>query len=194
MKWIDAIRGKIEKCRMDSMFQILIEDRLNEIYILEDWGKVEDDLVFDWINTLKSGAPDGAGGFLPVCPFNRANLWWSGKMIIDSIKLDLWDEIGTDVSYDTTGPELFMEIILHQQQLEDLAICNLVDQLKRLKLSKEPTQKVETHIKKVTELAQQIEGSRAAPRDLTSLVEQTFLGAEVVRFNMGANRLHMLAD
>ena len=115
-------------------------------------------------------------------------------MIIDMIKLDLWNEIGIDVTYDTTGPELFMEIILHQQQLEDLAIQNLIDQLKGLKLPKELAQNVENHVKKVTKLAQQIEGSGAAPRDLTSLVAQTFLGAEVVGFNMEANRLHMLAD
>ena len=69
-------------------------------------------------------------------------------MIMDSIKLDLWDKIGTDVTYDTTGPELFMEIILYQQQLEDLAIQNLVDQLKGLKLPKEPAQNVENHIKR----------------------------------------------
>ena len=113
---------------------------------------------------------------------------------MDSIKLDLWDKIDTNVTYNTTGPELFMEIILHQQQLEDSAIWNLVDQLKRLKLSKEPAQNVENHVKKVTKLAQQIEGSRTAPRDLISLVAQTFLGAEVVSFNMEANRLHTLAD
>ena len=61
MKWIDAIRGKMEGCRMDSVFQILIENRLNKIYILEDWEKIEDDLVFNWINTLESGAQIAPG-------------------------------------------------------------------------------------------------------------------------------------
>ena len=72
---------------------------------------------------------------------------------MDLIKLDLWDRIGTDVTYDTTGPELFMEIILYQQQLEDSAIQNLVDQLKEFKLPKELVQNVKNHVKKVTELA-----------------------------------------
>ena len=67
---------------------------------------------------------------------------------MDLIKLDLWYKIGTDITYDTTGPELFMEIILHQQQLEDSAISNLIDQLKGLKLPKEPVQNVKNHVKR----------------------------------------------
>ena len=34
-----------------------------EIYLLEKWGQVDEDLVFEWVDKLETRVTDGAGGF-----------------------------------------------------------------------------------------------------------------------------------
>ena len=88
----------------------------------------------------------------------------------------------------------FISIILYQQQLNDSEVRVSIDKLKELKLKREPAQNVETFSGKVSKIAKQIEGSRGAPKDLTSLVAQTFLESEVLSFNMEAIWLHTKAN
>ena len=192
--WIAALRSKIEECGMDGVFRVVSDDGKSETYLLDKWGSADEETVADWEEKLRTGVPDENGILQPPCPYDQDNLTWSGKMIVDSITVDLWNELEKEMAYDISGPMAFSTIIEQQQQSNDSAVRVLVDKLKELKLKKEPAQNVVTFARKVTEIAKRIEGSGGAPNDLTSLVAGAFLHSDVLSFNMEAIRLHTEAD
>ena len=44
----------MEECGMDTVFRVLTDNATREIYLLEQWGQVDEDLVFEWVDELKT--------------------------------------------------------------------------------------------------------------------------------------------
>ena len=123
---------------MDGVFRVTSDDGQSETYLLKHWGSVDEEFVLAWEEKLRTGVPDEAGIVQPPCPYDADNLRWSGWLIVDSILVELWDELEKEMAYDISGPMAFTTIIQHQQQLNDSAVNVLVNRLKSLQLKREP--------------------------------------------------------
>jgi hypothetical protein len=50
---------------------------------------------------------DDAGDIQPVCDYDLNNLKWSGKAILDSVSLELWETVEKDLGAAAVGSEVF---------------------------------------------------------------------------------------
>ncbi len=122
----------------------------------------------------------------PVCDYDIDNLKWSGKAVMNSITLDLWETIEKDVGIGANGPLTYAAVIAKIQQVSSSAVRLLVDKLKGMHLLQEPGQDVEIFGSKIIEMTRRIQGSGSAPRDLTTIVAATFIDCDVLAFKLRA--------
>ena len=113
----------------------------------------------------------GIGG-APVCDYNVDNLKWSGKAIMNSISLNLWESIDKYSGIRANGISTYAAIILKIQQVSSSEIRNIVDGLRKMSLIKESGQEVETLGSQVTKKTHCIVGFGSAPSDIASIVDQ----------------------
>ena len=159
---------------MDTMFRIFDTSSNSEIYLLQDWGSADPISVAAWETSPLSGIDN-----LPVCDYDVDNLKWSGKAVMNSILLDLWETIEKDVGVGSKGPFTYASVISKIQQVSASAVRSLVTQLKTMHLLAEPGQDVELFGSKIIDLTRRIEGSGRAPSDLTYIVAACFIDGEM---------------
>ena len=197
--WISALKDMFEDCGMDTVFRIMTKQGTVETYILQDWGEADKEMVKEWVNELKEDGVEfmsstGTVSRSNVCTYDQDNLKWSGKALVNSISLELWNSIEKEVGYGATGPEVFIAILDKMQQVTDAAVRKMVDKLKGMTLKDEPAQNCDTFCNKVYDLAQRIEGSGNPPNDLVSLIAGLFLECEVLAFNIQASNVYTKAN
>ena len=187
--WVNAIRDYMEEHGLDTVFRIFDSEADSEVYILQDWGKADPSIVTAWESTLETGV-----GKCSACDYDFDNLKWSGKAIMNSIALDLWETIEKDVGTGANGPRTFAAIIAKIQQVSSSSVRTMVDNLKKLRSINEPGQDVDSFGSKVIELARRIDGSGLPPLDLSSIVAGCFLECDVKLFQLTALTLHNQVD
>jgi hypothetical protein len=192
--WVNSIRSYMEERGMDTVFYVFDPVTNSEIYLLSEWGSASPTKIDAWVTTLRSGVPKPDGTLLPVCDYDGDNLKWSGKAILSSITLALWETVEKDLGVDASGPEAFASVISKLQQVNSAAIRSLVDELKSLSLIKEPGQDVEIFGGRVIELCRRITGTGLAPTDLGVLAAATFLNCDVLSFKLKAIAIHDMVD
>jgi hypothetical protein len=176
--WVNSTRSYMEERGMDTILHVYDWKTNYETYLLTDWGsKIE-----AWVATLRAGVPKADGTLLPPYDYDLDNLKWSGKAILNSVSLPLWETVEKDLGVDVTGPEAFAAVVYKLQQVDSAAIRALVDELKNLSLLKEPGQDVEIFGRRVVELCRHISGTGCAPPDLVVLAAATFLDCDVLSF------------
>jgi hypothetical protein len=126
--------------------------------------------------------------------YDLDNLKWSGKAIMNSVALDIWESIEKDVRIGANGPRTFAAVIAKIQQASSSSVRTMVNILKKPSLIKEPGQDVEAFGSKVIELARRIDGSGLAPLDLSSIVAGCFLEYDVMLFKLTVLTLHNQVD
>jgi hypothetical protein len=125
-------------------------------------------------------------GAAPPCKHDIDNLKWSGKAIMNSISLDLWETVEKDVGVGSNGPVTCAAVISKIQQVSASSVRALVDNLKKMHLLQEPGQDIEAFGSKVIERTRRITGSGLAPTDLTSIVAGCFIDCDVLAFKIEA--------
>jgi hypothetical protein len=101
----------MKECGLDTIFHIFDAPMNSEIYLLTDWGSVNATTMSAWVGTLRSSVPNPDGTLLPMCNYDLDNLKRSGKAILNSITLALWEIVEKDLRVNTTGPKAFVSII-----------------------------------------------------------------------------------
>ena len=79
-----------------------------------------------------------------ICDYDVDNLKWISKSIMNSISLDLWAFIEKYLGIRSNIHANYTAIISNIQQISFSEICNLVDDLSKMSLIKEPGEDVET--------------------------------------------------
>jgi ribosomal protein L32 len=170
---------------MDTVFRIENRTLQTENYMLANWGTVKQKGVSKWIEVLKQ---DG-------CLFDQFNLSRSGKFLKNSISIELWDRIRTEVSEEEpSGPEVFTAIVLSYQVTSSTVVQALVEELKTLRIRKIPGENVETLTKLVVDKAQRITGTGKQPDNFNMIIATCFLDSRSKQFEALANQLHGQAD
>ena len=155
------------------------------VYILHNWDTAEDGKFFKWVQTLTTtGVGDVERNCLPICNFDCDNVTWSGKSVLTSINLDLWETIGAKLGNNATRTEVFCSIAYNWQQLA----------LQKMRLTEGPRQYIETFVSKIAEMSHWISGTGSAPIYLSTLVATAFIDCEVLDFQMKATGLHDMVD
>ena len=189
--WITSLRVNLEERGLDTVFRIINNTTGAETYLLEKWGESKnEEMIETWVKNLREGLPTSAG----PCTFDEDNLIWSGKAVLNSISLDMWESIEKSLPPYPSGPEVFGAVIRKKQYLNASSVRKMVDQLQGMKLISEPGQNVNTFANKILELANRIEGSGGAPADLALIVAGTFLGGTVQAFELKVLGLHDRLD
>jgi hypothetical protein len=80
----------------------------------------------------------------------------SGKAILNSVSLPLWETVEKELTVDASGLEAFAAVVYKLQQVSSAAVRALVDELKGLSLLKEPGQDVKIFGGRVVKLCCQI--------------------------------------
>ncbi len=179
--WVNSIRAYMEEHGMDTVFCIYDSAKDSEVYLLQDWGSSDPLKVSTWEATIIAGI-----GTAPPCEYDIDNLKWSGKAIMNSISLDLWETIEKDVGVGSNGPVTYAAVISKIQQVSASSVRALVDNLKKMHLLQEPGQDVEAFGSKIIEMTRRITGSGLAPTDLTSIVAGCFIDCDVLAFKLKA--------
>ena len=78
----------------------------------------------------------------PTCNYNLDNLKWSGKAILNSVSLPLWETVEKDLGVDGSGHEALADVVYKPRQVSSAAVQTLVDELKALSLLQEQGQDV----------------------------------------------------
>jgi hypothetical protein len=95
------------------------------------------------------------------------------EMIRNSISVDLWNQIESEISHDASGPEVLMAVIMAHQITSASFVQGMLEALKGAKLSQQPAEDVVELSKKLSELAARIEGSGPAPNNLAQVIAAT---------------------
>jgi hypothetical protein len=188
--WINSLRVYLIECGLDTVFCVYHALTNTEINILIDWGSISADDVLAWVTELQTGVSHTDGTTLPVCSYDLDNLKWSGRAVLNSITVALWDTLETQIGVDATGPEAYIAIINHLQQVSSGAIRLLVKELKELCLIDEPGQDVGEFIKKIVMKCRTILCTGSPPDDLRVIIAARFLGSDVFEFSLVASSLH----
>ena len=146
--WVNAMRAYCEEHGLDTVFRVFDPVNDTEVYLLKDWGSARPEKVAAWEEKLVTGI-----GTHAACDYDGDNLKWSGKAVMNSIALDLWESIEKDVGGSANGPVTYAAVITKIQQVSASAIRSLVKELKEMSLLNEPGQDVEVFGSKVIEKA-----------------------------------------
>ena len=170
---------------MDTIFQIFDLVINTKVYLLKNWGSEKPDHVASWKYLVLTGI----GGAL-VCDYDVDNLKWIGKVIVNSIPLDLWGLIEKDLLIRANGPYTYKAVILKIQQVRLSAIHNIVDELRKMPLIKEHGQYIEKSRFQMIETTRRIVGSGSDPSDIASIVAQCFIGYDVLALKLEALKFY----
>ena len=95
--------------------------------------------------------------------------------------------IHQNLGLEAAGPLVFVFILNKVQQMTSDALRDMVNDLEKLNLLKEPGQNVETFSEKVADIAKRIDqGITYKPPDLPALVAEKYTNCEVTEFQMTA--------
>jgi len=197
--WISMIKDALEDRGMDTVMRIFNPVSQVELNMLDEksWGRVAKEDVTEWVKALKETGVFVDGQAInrhPVCPQDVDNLSWSGKFILASIKLSLWEIIEKEVGSSATGPQVFLAVVQEAQVSTASMVQVMTDDLKKMSLKQEPGQNVISFSSKIIEVARKIEGSILDVPNLNSLVLAPFLHCDVEAFRMCVTEKHMKAD
>ena len=192
--WVNSTRSYMEEHGLDTVFYVYDRQTDSETYLLTDWGSASPAKITAWVATLRAGVPKDDGTISPPCDYDLDNLKWSGKAILNSVSLPLWETVEKDLGVDASGPEAFAAVVYKLQQVSSAAVRTLVDELKALSLLREPGQDVEIFGGRVVELCRRISGTGSAPSDLVVLAAGTFLECDVLPFKLKAIQVHDTVD
>ena len=125
------------------------------------------------------------------CQYDEKNLIMSGKMLLESLDLDMLKKAERDLPTNPSGPEVYAVVVNFHQSLNTSAVRVLTEQLQQLKLSKEAGENVETFADKVVDIAKRIQGAGPAtcPRDLPTLLYECFQESTTPVFALEATGL-----
>jgi hypothetical protein len=70
---------------------------VDKLKLLTDQGSASLAKIEAWVATLRAGVPKVDGNLLPPCNYNLDNLKWSGKGILNSMSLILWETVKKDL-------------------------------------------------------------------------------------------------
>jgi hypothetical protein len=192
--WVNSTGTYMEERGLDTIFYVYNGQTDTETYLLTNWGSASPAKIEAWVATLCAGVPKSDGTTFPPCDYDLDNLKWSGKAILNSVLLPLWETVEKDLGVDASGPEAFAVVVYKLQQVSSAAVCALVDELKDLSLIKEPRQDVKIFGGHVIELRCCISGTGSTPGDLVVLAAATFLECDVLAFKLKAIKVHGEVD
>jgi hypothetical protein len=101
--WVNSTRSYMEERGLDTAFYLYDGQTDSETYLLTDWGSASPSKIEDWVATLRAGVPKADGTLISPCDYDLDNLKWSGKAILNSGTLPLWETIEKDLGVDASG-------------------------------------------------------------------------------------------
>jgi hypothetical protein len=112
--WVNTIHIYMEERGLDSVFRVYDGEADTETYLLTDWGSANPE--------HSSGVPhpddgDNTKDTQQVCDYDHDNLKWSGKAILNSVSLELWETAEKDLGADTVGLEVSAAVVYKLQQV-----------------------------------------------------------------------------
>ena len=198
-QWLKEISLKLEKCGMDSVFRLYNPNKApQERYLCTEWGTITREDLATWIDALSTSgvrSPNNNSGVAQpnaaVCEFDKDNLRWSGDMIKDSVSYKLWREMSPLIK-GTTGPELLYAICKRKQYTSADLCRTIFDEIKALKLNKEPGMDCSTFATKLVTQLDRLEscGTRLIPPDLAQVVVRCFMGTGIDTFDLETTLLN----
>ena len=183
--WITTLQVYLEERGLDTVFRMLNITTGKEAYILEKWGESKNEnKIKKWVKHLRAGLPKEVGNIHIPCIFDDDSLLWSGKAILNSISLEIWEIIEKSSPPYPLGPKVFCAIIRKKQYLNESSVRKMVNDFQGMNIIPEPGQDVNTFSNMILEITNCIEGSGGAPDDLCLIVAGKFLGSTVNDFEV----------
>ena len=196
--WPEQICIAVEEHDMDTVLHIYNAKDQAEAYMLdhETWGHMDTSGVEAWVEELQNRVHRDGTNKNPqdVCRFDIENLELTGKYIMNSLTVDLWNIIEKEVGANVDEPTALHAIVQQAQVSTASMVQKLTGQLKEMSLKHEPGQNVVNFSAKITTIAWKIGGSIISVPNLNCLVIAPYLNCGVEQFCLFAIQLHAEAD
>jgi hypothetical protein len=101
----------MEECGLDTVFYVYDGQTNSETYLLTDWGSASPAKVKAWVATLCARVPKTDGNVSLPCNYDLDNLKWSGKAILNSVTLPLWERLKKELDVDASRPKAFAAVV-----------------------------------------------------------------------------------
>ena len=113
---------------------------------------------------------------------------------MNSISQYLWDLINKYLGIRYNRPATYAAIILEMHQVSSSVIRNVVNELRKMSLIKEPGQDVETFGYQVIKETRCIVGSGSALSDITYIFYQCLIKCDALAFKLKALQFYNIVD
>lgn len=152
------------ECGFDGVFDITAHD-LSVIKFLQEPGMVDQASVDSWCTQLLTTgvygpAPSGSGMVahcLPVCPYDRTNLFWSGEALLNSCTSTLRQDLEHQLPLgDRVGPKVLMALLVIIYRPSQSKIQALRDKLGALDIRKYPAENLTLFCQDASRLVREI--------------------------------------
>ena len=139
-EWFKSIASNLELLGLDTVFRVPTAGWTKEIYIAKDWGQAMRSFVEPWVNQLVStGVVDSRTGVVaPVCPYDTANLHYSGLYILHSVTSQYRQELKHYLGGRPTGPLLLCHLLQNRLALVQSKQRKLIKELEELNITQQP--------------------------------------------------------
>ena len=187
--WVEDVQKRLIEMGLDTVFRVMLPSTGNsttEIFIVEAWGQATSDLVDPWVSKLKYGF-NGQ----PPCSYDAQSLSWSADFLRNSLKPEFARDIRLALPSNTTGPQVFVEIVAYFITLQTSLQRELISELAKLHITKEEGENVKTLSHKITDKVTQIEKVASPPADLNQLVCACFKDPSVPIFAQEVNTKYL---
>jgi len=159
---IRALEEAITLVGMEGVF-VIIRPNGTMLNMLLEPGRLTSSIVDNWILALETGVPSFdpitkvAKPKLPVCPYDKINIRWSGSAILNScseaLKMDLKDLVPLS---EQTGPKLFFHFLQKLYRPSQSKIRVLCNNLEALTLTAYPAENVSLFCHNASKIVQEI--------------------------------------
>ena len=166
----------LETHGLEPVFNIVTASA--KINMLKQPGLLTAEVITTWIEDLKiNGVPDGTGGRLTVCAYDRMNLDWSYDAVMNSCSDALQRELKSNLTASQhTGPAVLFEIYQIVYRQNDSKVEDITKQIEALNIRDFPGQNVTLYKQKCDRLLEELEMNLPAGQTVPTLRNKALKG------------------
>ncbi len=180
----------LETHGMEPVFEIIKMDG-SKVSMLAQPAMLNASLMTDWMTALRQdGVPDGKGGRLPVCPYDKTNLDWSYDAIMNSCSTALQRELQNLLTpQDKYGPMVLFHVLSLVYRNTESKVEKILKELGALNLRDFPGQNVTQYKQKADTLLNELEMNVLQGQVIPTLRTKTLKGLTTSTFSFFQNKI-----
>ena len=184
------LQAFLETHGMEPVFDIIKSDG-TKISMLAQPAMLTASMLTDWLQALRQdGVPDGKGGKLPLCPYDKTNLEWSYDAIMNSCSPALQRELKNQLTpQDQYGPMVLYQVLSLVYRHTESKVEKILKELDALSIRDFPGQNVTQYKQRADTLLNELEMNVIRGQVIPTLRTKTLKGLTLSTFSFFQNKI-----